>query len=151
MDSPKHGFAPLTLGHKNVILVKFQTSHPWTHIKLSNFQVSYHFGKLLSSWFQNFCLFCNIVTKEHFTDHFGKLFSSWFQNFCPFCNILTEGHFTDHWNQRNIFFWSPFISQNVILVKSRTSHPWTLPLDTCFHNVIGILINYLCSSSLFYY
>ena len=26
--------------------------------KLSNFQVSYHFGKLLSSWFQNFCPFC---------------------------------------------------------------------------------------------
>ena len=25
--------------------------------KLSNFQVSYHFGKLLSSWFQNFCPF----------------------------------------------------------------------------------------------
>ena len=73
--------------------------------KLSNFQVSYHFGKLLSSWFQNFCLFCNIVTKEHFTDHFGKLFSSWFQNFCPFCNILTEGHFTDQWTKKKTFFF----------------------------------------------
>ena len=49
-------------------------------LKLSNFQVSYHFGKLLSSWFQNFC---------------------------PFCNILTEGHFTDQWTKRLHFFWSP--------------------------------------------
>ena len=46
-------------------------------LKLSNFQVSYHFGKLLSSWFQNFC---------------------------PFCNILTEGYFTDHWTKKGHFF-----------------------------------------------
>ena len=45
--------------------------------KLFNFQVSYHFGKLLSSWFQNFC---------------------------PFCNILTEGFFKDHWTKKGHFF-----------------------------------------------
>ena len=50
--------------------------------KLSNFQVSYHFGKLLSSWFQNFC---------------------------PFCNILTEGHFTDHWKKGTFFFDHPLL------------------------------------------
>ena len=40
--------------------------------KLSNFQVSYHFGKLLSSWFQNFCRFCNILTKGYFIDLWKK-------------------------------------------------------------------------------
>ena len=61
------------------ILVLYPLIHPILPniLKLSNFQVSYHFGKLLSSWFQNFC---------------------------PFCNILTEGHFTDHWTKRLHFF-----------------------------------------------
>ena len=35
-------------------------------LKLSNFQVSYHFGKLLSSWFQNFCPFWNISDRRPF-------------------------------------------------------------------------------------
>ena len=65
------------LGHKNVILVKSWTSQPWTipldtfylakyPKKNFNFQVSYHFGKLLSSRFQNCCRLCNILEIGHF-------------------------------------------------------------------------------------
>ena len=36
-------------------------------LKLSNFQVLYHFGKLLSSGFQNCYRFCNILKTGHFT------------------------------------------------------------------------------------
>ena len=36
-------------------------------LKLSNFQVLYHFGKLLSSRFQNCYRFCNILKIGHFT------------------------------------------------------------------------------------
>ena len=36
-------------------------------LKLSNFQVIYYFGKLLSSQFQNYYQFCNILKIGHFT------------------------------------------------------------------------------------
>jgi len=36
-------------------------------LKLSNFQVLYHFGKLLSSRFQNCYRFCNILKIGYFT------------------------------------------------------------------------------------
>ena len=63
-------------------------------LKLSNFQVLYHFGKLLSSRFQNCYRFCNILKIGHFTGQQrkkGHFFCS------PFS--LRASYFVKFWNR----------------------------------------------------